>query len=184
MGLSLIEPDAKVLKERKLVYWDDLLDMQVTPDTMLLDYIASEFLKYEQLSANPKNRANLFPLNWQLEFSFCPENNPSWVFKMRVSGLWKIYRGKREAHLLKGSYCFSNDSFSGNMFSPPIDTKEPPGPGWEPINRELKDLPHRRAVFIFYGSDAKASIRSHFARKKIFLGATHHLPPVSPVFAF
>lgn len=167
MGLFLIEPDAKVLKQRNVVYWDDLLDIKVTPDTTLLDYIATQYLKYEELAAKPQKAANPFPQSWQLEFSFSPESKPSWLFKMKVCGLWRIYRGKREAHLLKGSYCFSNNSFSGNMFSPAVDTKEPPGAAWEPIDGELKDLPDLRTVFIFCRPDAKASIRTHFAGKRI-----------------
>jgi len=167
IALFLIEPNAKLLKERKILYWDDLLDMQVTKDETLLDHIATDFLRYEQLAAKPKAAGNLFPQNWQVEFAFSPETKPSWLFKMRVSGSWKIYRGRRDAHLLNGSYCFSNKSFSGSMTSPPIDTKEPPGPWWQPIDRHLKDLPDPRMVAILFGSDVKATIRSHFARKRI-----------------
>jgi hypothetical protein len=167
LGLFLIEPDAKILKERNLVYWNDLLDMSVTHDLTLLDYIATECLKYEKVSAIHPTLGNLFPKNWQIEFSFSPVHNPSWIFRIRVSGLWKIYLGRKDAHLLNGSYCFSNESFRGNMASPPVDTKEPPGPWWEPIDRDFKDLPIPHAIFIFYGSDFKSSIRSHFIGKAI-----------------
>jgi len=167
IGLFLIEPDAKVLKDRNLVYWDDLLDMEVLPDTTLLDWLGCQYAHREQLAPNPQKTGNIFPQNWQLDFSFSAESNASWVFKMRVSGSWRIYQGKREAHLLRGSYCFSSDSFSGNMLSPPVDTKEPPGPGWELIDGPVTHASNRCAVFIFGGPDVKASIRTHFTGKKL-----------------
>lgn len=70
---------------------------------------------------------------------------------------YRYYKGKLEAHLVSGSYCFSNGDFKGKQSSPVIDMKSVhPGEGWEEITLE-RELPSWKAIAILSGGKLDAS---------------------------
>jgi len=168
VSIDLVEPEPKVLRHKGIKYWKDLLGMQVTPDQTALESIADAYHKYETLAIPTRSPQNMFPQSWSVEHVFWEENDPSLICRVRVCGTWKIYRGLREAHLVKGSYCFTSDSFAGNVASPPIDLRgATPGPWWKEVTGSLNDWPAPRMVAILSSSDVKGAIHDYFWEKKI-----------------
>jgi len=73
---------------------------------------------------------------------------------MRINLGYKHYRGKLEAQLVNGSYCLTNQSFTGTQFGPVIDTWGPhPGSAWEEIDSNYP-LPLNMVMCILSGGKA------------------------------
>ena len=169
VSISLIEYDSKALKRNSIIYWKDLFEMQVDNSKNLLDYITDQYHQYEKQKIDEISGKYLFPKNWYAENTFWPDDKPDLKCKMNIYGRWKKYRGKVEAHLLKGSYCFSNNQFHGNMYTPLIDTKNPPGPLYEEIKDEQEIIPGFNAVMIFSAGDIKNGLMENFGQTKLNL---------------
>lgn len=173
IAISLIEPDATTLKEKGIIYWNDILSMQVTETETLLNHIAIRFHESEKRAVNQQPRQKLFPEDWGVEYTFSPSDDSSLEIKIRIFGHWKTYRGRVESHLLNGSYCFSNNSFHGTMTTPYIDTKgSHPGPGWEEINKESISVPDSRILMVLYHANIEEVVRQGLGNKLIACTAT------------
>jgi len=176
IAISLVEPDITNLKEKGIIYWNELLNMQVSETETLLNCIASRFHEYEKRALNQQSKDKLFPQDWGLEHIFSPFEDSSLQTKVRVFGHWKTYRGRVESHLLNGSYCFSNNSFCGTMTTPCIDTQgNHPGPAWEEIEKQPTAFPDSRIVMILYHPNVEETLRLHFENKPISCLETKHL---------
>lgn len=170
VSISLTEYDSKALERNGIFYWKDLFEMRVDNSTNLLDYITTRYHQYEKQIITEKSRKGLFPEDFFIKITFWPDDKPDLKSKIIVFGRWKKYKGKVEAHLLKGSYCFSSNKFLGNMYTPPIDTKDPPGPLYEEIKGEIDTASAFSSVMIFSAGDFKNALIEHFGQVKLKLG--------------
>jgi hypothetical protein len=167
-AINVPDPYIEILNKNGVFYWNDLFKRSV-PDSSqnFLEYCGSIFNKMEYSKMKECSSKGTFPEDWAIEYTFALGDNPSMECKVVVSGRWKKYKGKFEAHLLNGSYCFSNNAFRGDMRTPPIDTIEPPGSCWEEMEDEPQTLPNRRVMAIFYGGHLNKSAIEQLGQKLI-----------------
>ena len=170
LKMELTAPSQQVCSEHGLRLWKDLLAAEVGTNETVLDHICESFWKHEKLTSEAGRKSGtLLPDNWRREHTFRSTDNPSVVFTVSVEGRWKIYRAKQDAHLLDGSYCFSNHDFSGSITFPPIDTQGPnPGDLWELTHDTPATLPPPTVVCTLLHGDIKEGVRKHFADRPIF----------------
>lgn len=126
----------QALKKKGITSWNDFLKIKVNKNQTLSDCIIERLCQDEENSFKQFSKDKPFPTDWTIEGNFCSYNDPSLKFNIIVQGIWKLFRGRIEAHLLRGSYCFQNKSFRGGMFSPIIDMINFPGPDWEEIDKK------------------------------------------------
>ena len=70
---------------------------------------------------------------------------------------WRMFVGRREAHLLNGSYCFSDERFLGDQSTPWIDTQsDTPGEGWEETADNPPTFAGMAVVLYRYHANIKA----------------------------
>ena len=114
-----------------------------------------------------------FPPDMDIEGKFACQDDPARLFIIMLRLSWVRYRGRRDAHLLNGTYCLSDERFSGALTCPSIDLHGPhPGEGWEEIVDSTLTLPGNCVLSILRG----ASRFEVIARQA--LGDKH--PVVSP----
>ncbi|MCF8504179.1 MAG: restriction endonuclease [Caulobacter sp.] len=103
-------------------------------------------------------------------------NIPGWTGELRhlredgeavmltlIAG-WSVYRARREAWLVNGSYSFTEGVFAGAMSTPWMDQQEAhPGPSWEAIEVENIGLGPQIRMFS-HGGDLVGQIEAHFRR--------------------
>jgi len=130
-----VEP-LQALKKKGIIYWNDLLKIKVNKNQTLSDCVIERLYQDEKKAFSQCPKDKPFPKDWTIYGNFCSYNDPSLKFTINIQGIWKLFRGRVETHLLKGSYCFKNESFRGSMTSPIIDLVNFPGPGWEEIDKE------------------------------------------------
>ena len=173
--LSLGQLTIPDIVPKGVIYWTDLLAVQLTPTKTLSNCIAEQFHQGEKMAIADCSRDKLFPKDWIFEFTFGSDALPSLQGLVRVVGHWKTYRGRLEAHLLQGSYTYLGDSFRGSVRSPYIDTQGPhPGPGWEEIDPSTTSFPTNRVLAILHHPDIEKTLAEHFANKPV------NLPPTPP----
>lgn len=149
-------------------HWNDFFDfMPLGTQQNLLDMIALDFRSQEK-AITAETACRNFPRNWIREYSICEQNPEKPIIVFRVRGVWAKYRGRIEAHLLKGSYCFSNSEFFGSQSGPVIDTQgKDPGPDWEEISESTIALPDQYMVAILTGGDLKNPARESLGLQPI-----------------
>jgi len=165
--MILLQADYQVLKQKNITYWHELLNIRVTEDKTLLDYIVTRFCENEQ----PSN-SNVIPNDWTCEYTFSPWDDNSFIVKMQVIGYWDIYHAKPECHLLNGSYCFSNASFVGGVGTPSIDIHSTtPGPGWERVERNaIFPTPIQSAIVFPRGDTFRQQLIESSKDKPLLVG--------------
>ena len=165
----LLKPSGEVRQENGIIFWTDLLGINVEENKTLSQIIEEGFNEAEIKVVNEHNpQDNMFPSNWQITYTFTPHNKDHLKFKLMVHGIWAIFRGRLEYHLLQGSYCYNNYSYSGGITGPPIDTwGSDPGPGWEEIDRNSDMIPSNRIVAIFTHAKVQEALEQHLANQKI-----------------
>ena len=124
--------------------FDEVFDFKSDDGTTVLDLLETEFLSEEKrIITDAKN--GTFPTSWEASIQIVTQDESSPPLTLTAKGKWQVYYSKQEAHLLKGTYSFTEDTFSGSQVSPWIDRlSSKPGPGWEII----EDPPER----LTYGS--------------------------------
>jgi hypothetical protein len=134
----------------------------------VLEMLLAGFVEGEQKVVRGVPETGGFPEDWATSVEISARSNKFPPLRITLQGKWKIYRAKVEAHLLNGSYSFTEDSFVGSQTSPTIDTQGPnPGPGWELITDRPKTLPPNVGVIILQGGNLREGIQEHFAGKRL-----------------
>ena len=128
-----------------LKIWNDLFSLQFDDDGSSISVIDAIVRSYntgekDAISAASKT---FFPPNWVRVLECSEEKSTREAIKIIIKGSWKVYEARLEAHLLQGSYNFSNGAFLGNLSTPFVDTQNShPGPGWN----LLKELPEKESM--------------------------------------
>ena len=92
------------------------------------------FSEGEEKAVRAVTGTGCFPEDWVTSFEIRAESSEAPPLRISLHGKWKVYKAKVEAHLLNGSYSFTENSFAGSQTSPSIDMQgSNPGPGWELI---------------------------------------------------
>ncbi len=133
-----------------------------------LDILLATFAEGEEKAVSTVSQTAHFPENWTASVEIRTNSESDSTLTISIDGIWKVYRAKLEAHLLNGSYSFTENSFAGSQTSPSIDTWGPhPGPGWELINEHPMRLQPGVGMITLRGGNIRESLLEHFADKKL-----------------
>ncbi len=162
--LSIL-PDSRDCCDLKT--WQDVFDVMLENDT-ILDQICKTVAENEEKAREEVKNTGTFPPDWVMRLTFtldecyCPVT-------IQVVGCWKKYRAKVEATLLDGSYCMTNDSFSGTQFGPNVDMRGPhPGEGWIEMAESEIALPSKRLILVLSTGDVKRVFQENLASLPIY----------------
>ena len=140
--------------------WNELFDLEIdTRDgrARVIDSIEQVYYAGERQSVAGRP-TNQFPVNWSSEIQISTSPAGPAIASIRIDGYWRKFVGRLDAHLLKGSYCFANNSFLGDQAGPIIDRLgSHPGPGWELL---AGGAPNLQAPFIIV-----VMHKGHFAER-------------------
>jgi hypothetical protein len=139
--------------------WGELFELRNSPsDRTLLDGIGQAFSACEAKGLETRNELSsagivTFPDNWTMDLGFDLNGSKGAV---RVECIWKKYRARTQAVLLRGSYCLSNGSFKGTIVGPSIDTWGPNiGEGWELLKANESPRSPNLMLTILSGTDVR-----------------------------
>lgn len=151
-------------QEQKILTWNELFELPVVVSgkpSSLLQTLASSFLAHEKKEIRKVPETKKFPSPWRLVHTYRDDESEQPLAKVEVRGAWKVFKGRTEAHLLDGSYCFTDGTFAGGRSTPIVDTKAAdPGPGWELLVDPPEHLPIDSVVMFKCGGDFEAAARS------------------------
>jgi len=147
--------------------WNDLFSMTLEKrnNAPVIDYLDNEFRANQDKYSKPP-AGSLFPQAWSQETVIKDaEGN---ILKIIVQGAWKVYEGKLNAYLLKGSYSFTNKDFVGRQALPFVDLRGPtPGEGWELVDHPPPGISGPTAVMILFGGSIKDNLVKEMGLKSI-----------------
>lgn len=128
----------------------------------LLDELAREFHAAEAEAATFFSKGLREIKAWSVSIRL--EGSPP--LTLALEGQWVVYRAKVEAHLLDGSYSFTEHEFIGTQYSPWVDTRSShPGPHWEQIAESPEQLSPDFGVIVLFGGDLHAALIENFGKK-------------------
>ena len=134
----------------------------------LLEMLIASFTEGEEGAVNHVTSTGRFPENWTASLEIRTGAEEVSPLIISINGIWKVYKGKLEAHLLNGSYSFTENLFAGSQTSPSIDMKgSHPGPGWELIAERPTYLQPGVGMVILRGGNIRESLQKHFTGKKL-----------------
>lgn len=135
LTLADVKPGLAVLT------WADVLESRLgAGDERVIDRLVEEYQKQERSAIDQAARNRGIPDGWSADYEFHDGTTHVPFFRIIVRAWWRVFRGRMEAHLLNGSYCFANKSFVGQLSTPPIDTwSSHPGEWWEEV--QWSDVP-------------------------------------------
>lgn len=85
--------------------------------------------------------------------------------EVQILGRWKFYRGRLEAHRVRGSYEFTRGDFKGEVSTPSVDRLGyEPGPGWERIQQPPDSL-QNTVLIILHKGDAEEALMAGMGPK-------------------
>jgi hypothetical protein len=149
---------------------DELFAVKNPPDDSktMLEMLLENFTEGEERAVQHATSTGRFPENWTASLEIRTEAEEVSPLIISIDGIWKVYKGKLEAHLLNGSYSFTENVFAGSQTSPSIDMKgSHPGPGWELIAERPTFLQPGVGMVILKGGNLREGILKHFAGKKL-----------------
>lgn len=156
--------------------WNDLFDIPIKdndkPTTILAEiskaYAEGEAWCLQELKNAGTAGNSKFPINWGTELIFADDHSNQ--IGIKLIGGWKKYRARLEAFLLNGSYCFSNDSFKGEIIGPAIDTQGPNlGEAWvEIVEEDEASLPTLKLTFILSKPDVEKTLREGIGANSLY----------------
>jgi len=163
------------LNSEALDYWgtatfDEVFSIrnQSGDSKSLLEMLLAGFTEGEEKAVHDVTGTGRFPKDWMTSLEIRVESNDVPPLRISLCGKWKIYRAKVEAHLLNGSYSFTENSFAGSQTSPSIDMQgRDPGPGWELTTDRPTHLRPGVGMVILKGGNLREGIQEHFAGKKL-----------------
>lgn len=157
--------------------WNDLFSLQFEDGGSSISVIDS-IERYYNTGEKESIRAvskTFFPPNW-VRVLECPEEKSNReAIKINIKGSWKVYEARLEAHLLQGSYNFSNGAFLGNLSTPFVDTQNShPGPGWNLLKEtpEKSSMKPVRSLLIRSSGNVKESLIEQLGPKPITIEQT------------
>ncbi len=137
--------------------------IDVTNDSeTLLDELVRKFHAAEAEAVNgaEKGPSHLNP--WALSVRL----DGSGPLTLILEGRWVIYRARMEAHLLDGSYSFTEQQFVGTQYSPWVDTQsDHPGPHWEQVTNPPEQLSPGVGMIILSSGDLRRGLVENFGTK-------------------
>ena len=138
----------------------DLYDMKLQKsDKTLIQRVQEEVTLMEK---ERKNKRDGFPIDEFKTINLIISNGSTVDIEITLG--YKYYKGKLEAHLVSGSYCFGNGNFKGVQRSPIIDMKDiHPGACLEEIVLD-DEMPSLKAIGILSGGkfdDAQVEAMRH-----------------------
>lgn len=137
--------------------WNDLFNLKIRDKKTVLDIISEKMLSsFKRVNEELKPRH--LPKDWEDELILNGK-------QIHVLWKWKIYKAQERAILIDGSYCLSNQSFSGSQTSPEFNFfNKNPGNYWEEIENKDFVLP-LNSVLIFPGKLDPEKIKSIIRKK-------------------
>ncbi len=173
MKLSVVSP---LDPHWNLKTWNDLFLLffkNEEENISALDAIVNSYFKGEQEAKQRITSETLFPPSWSRLLELIEESPEKPSIKIHIRGLWNIYEGYLEAHLLNGSYNFTSGEFIGSMSGPVIDLNSTnPGPSWKLLdNIPSCDMSksHIKSVCILFGGNAKEALLHNLSPKPLTL---------------
>ena len=134
----------------------------------VLEMLLVGFTEGEEKAICAVTGTGRFPEDWTTSLEIRAESNDEPPLRISLHGKWKVYRAKVEAHLLNGSYSFTENSFAGSQTSPSIDMQgSNPGPGWELTADRPAHLRLGIGMVILRGGNIREGLQEHFAGKKL-----------------
>lgn len=142
-------------------------DQSDNPKTVL-EMLLANFAEGEEKATRDAISTARFPENWTASLEIRPGSEEVSPLIISIDGIWKVYTAKIDAHLLNGSYSFTENLFAGSQTSPSIDMQGPdPGPGWELTTDRPTHLRPGVGMVILKGGNLREGIQEHFAGKKL-----------------
>ncbi len=146
----------------------EVFDLPAAGHANAVGLLVALFKEAEKGAVGDATRRGAFPTGFrtaiQVEFKE-PGARPLTV---SLEGKWRIYRAKLEAHLLNGTYSFTEGQFSGSQTSPWIDRLGPdPGPGWELIDGPPASLQVGTGVVFLFAGDVERQLAELFRGKRL-----------------
>jgi Restriction endonuclease len=93
------------------------------------------------------------------------------ALEVHILGQWKFYRGRLEAHRVRGSYEFTHGDLRGEVATPWIDRLgAEPGPGWERVEQPSSSL-QNTALIILYKGNAEEALMASLGPQALASGA-------------
>jgi len=170
LSLSVISP---LDPTWQLQRWSDLfaLEFQDSGGNSIaaIDAIVQSYFKGENDAKKNIMANTLFPTAWIKQLELLEETKDRRTLKVLIRGLWNIYEGQLEAHLLNGSYNFTSEEFIGSVKGPVIDLHSMhPGPAWKLLDHTPKLQPAAiNSVCILSGGNAKEALIKDLGPKQI-----------------
>ena len=159
------------LRSSRITTWNDLFDCVAVDEQgeqKVIDILTNVYVDSEKKIVSEVKNTKSFPTDWQNNVTIFNVNGIDEI-KFQVFCKWVKYRARQEAHLIKGSYCLSDGSFTGSIFGPPVDTQsEDPGDNWVEINDEEGLLVKNAAIMILYKGDMEAALRNIIGSKPLY----------------
>lgn len=148
--------------------WNDVFDATVDDENTAIDLLAAVFREGEEQSIASSKTSMGFPADWAAEVEFTKLNRQEASLKIALFILWVKYYATLEATLINGSYCVTDNSFTGTLSGPFIDTQGgDPGPHWIEIRQGDFQLPRERLIAILYAPDFVKSLREGLGPKRL-----------------
>jgi hypothetical protein len=162
-------------KSEAVDYWgkisiDEVLAIKNPRDDSktVMEMLLASFNEGEEKAVNHVTSTGRFPENWTASLEVRTADEDVSPLIISIDGIWKVYKGKLEAHLLNGTYSFTENLFAGSQTSPSIDMKgSHPGPGWELVSEHPSCLQPGISMAILKGGNIRESLLAHFTGKKL-----------------
>lgn len=156
-----------LLNNKGIIYWNEIFNMNIEDNVTVLEALERSYLELEKEALATKNLKNSLPQCWTSGLQFLETKDNKKTYKITIDVKWAIFKGKTEYHLYKGSYCFNDGAYLGNMRTPAIDTHEfhPGIDFWEEI-KDIADLPNPNMVLVFKSPDVKTTLIEGLGNKK------------------
>lgn len=134
----------------------------------VMEMLLANFTEGEEKAVHHVTSTGRFPENWTASLEIRTGDEDVSPLIISIDGIWKVYKGKLEAHLLNGTYSFTENLFAGSQTSPSIDMKgSHPGPGWELVAEHPTCLQPGVGMAILKGGNIRESLLEHFTGKKL-----------------
>ena len=153
----------------KFKTWNDIFSLKSDKPHIgdrIIDYIFSILSEGQSRVMDQMKDGNPFPANWSYRFSLKHPSNDSKAVII-VSQFWDIFQAKLEAHIVNGSYSFTDEKFVGEIRTPYINTiASEPGLGWiKCLQRPDPSIAHV-GMALFFG-DIKQNIMESFGSREL-----------------
>jgi hypothetical protein len=153
-----------------MISFDEVFSTKIQSDypRTVMEQLLASFTEGEEKAVQDTTGTGRFPEDWTVSLEI-PNGSPD-IAPLRISldGKWKVYRAKLEAHLLDGTYSFTENMFAGSQTSPWIDMQGPePGPGWELITDPPTRVRPGVGMLMLKGGNLKKGLIENLSGKRL-----------------